>query len=74
MSGYENVKELQRRVEIARAGGSEKAREKHQAQGKILVRDRLAILFDDGKYLEDGLLVGAARGMPALILAMLAAG
>ena len=64
MSGYENIKELQRRVEIARAGGSEKAREKHQAQGKILVRDRLAILFDDGKYLEDGLLVGAARGMP----------
>ncbi|GAB6404156.1 acyl-CoA carboxylase subunit beta [Pseudomonas sp. MHK4] len=64
MSGYENVKELQRRVEIARAGGSEKAKEKHQSQGKLLVRDRLAILFDDGKYLEDGLLVGASRGMP----------
>ena len=30
----------------ALAGGSAKARERHQAQGKILVRDRLRKLFD----------------------------
>ncbi|MEH6412506.1 acyl-CoA carboxylase subunit beta [Pseudomonas sp. NPDC089395] len=64
MSGIENVKELQRRVEIAMAGGSDKAKEKHKAQGKMLVRERLEFIFDNGEYLEDGLLVGASRGMP----------
>ena len=63
MSGVENVQELKRRVETALAGGSEKAKEKHKAQGKLLVRERLERLFDNGEYLEDGLLVGASRGM-----------
>lgn len=64
MSGSENVQELERRVKTALAGGSEKAKEKHKAQGKLLVRERLEKLFDKGEYLEDGLLVGASRGMP----------
>ena len=33
--------------------GSSKARERHQSQGKMLVRDRLLKLFDDGTLIED---------------------
>jgi acetyl-CoA carboxylase carboxyltransferase component len=50
--------------EKALAGGSAKARERHQAQGKMLVRDRLLKLFDDGTLIEDGLLVGGSRDLP----------
>jgi acetyl-CoA carboxylase carboxyltransferase component len=49
----------------ALAGGSAKARERHQAQGKILVRDRLRKLFDEGVLFEDGLLAGGKRDLPA---------
>jgi len=52
------------RVEAALAGGSEKARERHKAQGKLLVRERLARFFDDGIGFEDGLLAGTLRNLP----------
>lgn len=45
-------------------GGPEKNRERHVAAGKLLVRDRLALLFDDGADFEDGLLTRAAEGLP----------
>src|ERR1019366_1503966 len=62
---YENlVDDLRRRSAEARAGGSERAREKHVAQNKLLVRDRLARFFDDGQYTEDGLLAGMSRNLP----------
>jgi len=48
----------------ARRGGSQKNRDKITASGKMLVRDRLAHLFDDGKYVEDGLLARFSEGMP----------
>jgi acetyl-CoA carboxylase carboxyltransferase component len=40
------VNDLQARVEAARAGGGEKARARHTAQGKRLVRDRVTRLLD----------------------------
>jgi len=51
-------------TEKALAGGSPKARERHQAQGKMLVRDRLRKLFDDDVLFEDGLLAGVRRDLP----------
>lgn len=52
-------------AEKALAGGSAKAKERHQSQGKLLVRDRLRKLFDHGVLFEDGLLAGGRRDLPA---------
>ena len=57
--------ELQRRADAARLGGSEKARERVQAKGQLLVRDRLRLLLDDEPDFEDGLLTRANDGLPA---------
>lgn len=35
-------------------GGAEKYHKKLESQGKLFVRDRLRLLFDEGKYAEDG--------------------
>lgn len=56
--------ELERRVALARLGGSQQARAKHQASGKLLVRDRLALLFDRTEDFEDGMLARSEEGMP----------
>lgn len=48
----------------AKLGGSQKNRDKIVASGKMLVRDRLAHLFDGGVYTEDGLLARFSEGMP----------
>ena len=48
----------------ARLGGPQKNRDKITASGKMLVRDRLAYLFDNGAYVEDGLLARFSEGMP----------
>ena len=57
--------ELQRRTDAARLGGSEKSRERVQAKGQLLVRDRLRLLLDDEPDFEDGLLTRANDGLPA---------
>jgi acetyl-CoA carboxylase carboxyltransferase component len=57
--------ELERRTDAARLGGSEKARERVQAKGQLLVRDRLRLLLDDEPDFEDGLLTRANDGLPA---------
>jgi acetyl-CoA carboxylase carboxyltransferase component len=45
---------------------SDKARAKLDRQGKIHVRDRIALLFDEGSFVEDGRYANAsARGLPA---------
>jgi acetyl-CoA carboxylase carboxyltransferase component len=52
----------------ARRGNREQAREaeKLRAAGKLFVRDRLALLFDEGTFVEDGLLANAlADDLPA---------
>ncbi len=42
------VKELRERMGEARRGGSEKARQRHEDRGKMLVRDRIDELLDPG--------------------------
>ncbi len=56
--------ELSRRLEQARLGGPEKNRRKVQESGKLLVRQRLELLFDDGWSFEDGLLARFEEGLP----------
>ena len=59
------IEELRAKVRKALAGGSEKSRAKHVESGKLLVRDRLKLLFDSGFDFEDGLLAGVDRDLPA---------
>jgi acetyl-CoA carboxylase carboxyltransferase component len=50
----------------ASASAPEKAQAKLDAQGKIYVRDRIALLFDEGSFVEDGRYANAlAPGLPA---------
>ena len=52
---HEQLKnELIEKVKKIHAGGAPKYHEKLQQQNKLFVRDRLALLFDDGQYEEDG--------------------
>jgi len=47
-------------------GNAEKYKEKLAKQQKLFVRNRLALLFDDGKYEEDGMFANnKAEGLPA---------
>jgi 3-methylcrotonyl-CoA carboxylase beta subunit len=56
------VEELRAKREQAALGGSERARERHQARGKLLPRDRVLTLIDQGSpFLELSPL--AANGM-----------
>lgn len=50
------VDELQQKSDQLKQGGPEKAREKHISKGKLLARDRIAMLLDSGSpFLEVGL-------------------
>lgn len=64
MASKELHEELARRVEQARSGGSDRAKERIKADGKLLVRERLELLFDDADYIEDGLLARLEDGLP----------
>ncbi len=55
---------LARTLETARIGGPQKNRDKIKASGKMLVRERLKMLFDDEHYVEDGLLARFEEGLP----------
>lgn len=55
---------LTEKLASARLGGSEKNRKKIIESGKLLVRQRLAVLFDDENYIEDGLLARFEDGLP----------
>jgi acetyl-CoA carboxylase carboxyltransferase component len=58
--------ELARLTARARAGNLHKEAAKLERQGKLFVRDRLALLLDDGSLIEDGLLANnAAEDLPA---------
>jgi acetyl-CoA carboxylase carboxyltransferase component len=57
-------RELDEKVARARLGGTDAARAKHQAAGKLLVRDRLALLLDRVEDFEDGLLARSEDGLP----------
>ena len=63
------VDELDARLRKAAEGGGDKARDKHVARGKLLVRERITALLDDGSpFLEiaplaaEGMYDGAAPG------------
>ena len=51
--------ELHHAIEQARAGGPARHAEKARGQGKLPVRERVALLLDDGSFVEDGLLAGS---------------
>jgi acetyl-CoA carboxylase carboxyltransferase component len=58
--------DLDARAARARAGNLHKEGEKLARQRKLFVRDRLALLFDDGSFVEDGLLANTmAADLPA---------
>lgn len=58
--------ELHGRLERARAGNLHKEAAKLERQGKLFVRDRLALLLDDGSFVEDALLANTqAEDLPA---------
>lgn len=54
---------LSKAKEDARLGGAKKYRDRIAADGKLLVRQRLDLLFD-GDYVEDGLLARFEDGLP----------
>lgn len=55
---------LRAQLAAARLGGPEKSRAKHIEAGKLLVRDRLRLLFDGDEEFEDGLLARMEEGLP----------
>jgi acetyl-CoA carboxylase carboxyltransferase component len=58
--------DLQVRTERALTGNLHKEGEKLARQHKLFVRDRLALLFDEGTFVEDGLLANTlATDLPA---------
>ena len=77
--------ELEQRAQRALAGNLQRDGEKLARQNKLFVRDRLALLFDEGTFVEDGLLAntlatdlpadgvvtgqGRVEGRPALVVA-----
>ncbi|OZM57234.1 carboxylase [Lottiidibacillus patelloidae] len=59
-------KELLERVGKIKKGGAEKYHESNAAKGKMFVRERLELLFDEGVKLEDALFANEAAGdLPA---------
>jgi acetyl-CoA carboxylase carboxyltransferase component len=54
---------LDERLAAARLGGSEAARHKHKGAGRLLVRERLALLTDGDVDFEDGLLARCEEGL-----------
>jgi acetyl-CoA carboxylase carboxyltransferase component len=62
----EDQERLAKAAERALAGNLEKVGDKLERQGKLFVRDRLALLLDEGSFLEDALLANAsATDLPA---------
>ncbi len=59
-------KEIAEAIRSASADPGEKAAAKLASQNKLPVRERLALLLDEGSFMEDGLLANAmARDLPA---------
>lgn len=57
---------LEKTLESIFAGGAQKYHEKLAATNKLFVRDRLELLFDNGKYEEDGRFANCEEdGLPA---------
>jgi propionyl-CoA carboxylase beta chain len=52
MNLQEKIKELRRRNSQAEAGGGEDRRKRQHSEGKLAVRERLDLLFDEGTFEE----------------------
>jgi methylmalonyl-CoA decarboxylase subunit alpha len=79
------LSELREALERARAGGPERHHRKASEQGKLPVRERIALLLDEGSFAEEALLanwqeeglgadgvvtgVGAVQGRPVALMA-----
>jgi len=60
------ISDLATAIDRARAGGPERHRAKAAEQGKLPVRDRIALLADEGSFVEDALLANwEAEGLGA---------
>lgn len=60
------TEELRARVEKIKKGGEQKYHESNAKKGKLFVRERLELLFDDGIELEDGFFANCnAEGLAA---------
>ncbi|WP_410055427.1 acyl-CoA carboxylase subunit beta [Phycicoccus sp. M110.8] len=61
-----DVRERLAAAHDASASAPDKAQAKLDGQGKLYVRDRIALLFDEGSFVEDGRYANAtATGLPA---------
>jgi acetyl-CoA carboxylase carboxyltransferase component len=59
----EALEQLRKRI---RAGGAEKYHAANAAKGKLFARERVALLVDEGSFVEDGLFANArVDGLPA---------
>ncbi|MGH3736224.1 MAG: acyl-CoA carboxylase subunit beta [Micromonosporaceae bacterium] len=57
------LEQLRKRVQ---AGGAAKYHQANQAKGKLFARERIALLVDEGSFVEDGAYANAAaEGLPA---------
>jgi acetyl-CoA carboxylase carboxyltransferase component len=66
-SAVHDASELERKLARARAGGSERSRARLREQNKLMTRERIERLFDEGTtFVEDGLLANnLAPDLPA---------
>ncbi|MBM7097382.1 MULTISPECIES: acyl-CoA carboxylase subunit beta [Alteribacter] len=61
-----NEVQWQEKVEQIERGGGERYHQKNAEKGKMFVRDRLKMLFDEGSWAEDGLFANSEQeGLPA---------
>ncbi|WP_412541105.1 acyl-CoA carboxylase subunit beta [Longispora sp. K20-0274] len=59
----EGLEHLRKRIQ---AGGAEKYHAANAAKGKLFARERVALLVDEGSFVEDGMYANAlAEGLPA---------
>ncbi len=57
---------LEERIEKTKQGGASKYHEQNQSKGKLFVRDRLALLFDDQNFTEDAMFANCdSEDLPA---------
>ena len=58
--------EVRSKLELIRAGGAAKYHEKAKEQGKLFCRDRIALLVDEGSFVEDAAFANSLAGdLPA---------
>ncbi|HVN40404.1 MAG TPA: acyl-CoA carboxylase subunit beta [Myxococcota bacterium] len=59
-------RDVEERLEAIRRGGDAKYHEKARAEGKLFCRERLALLLDEGSFVEDAVFANAQAGdLPA---------